>query len=140
MGRLVDESRRATALATTTAFGSLGQFVLVPLTQSAIDAFGWRQSLVLGIALLALAMRSVWPLRSRSEQSAPSAAKGGSRAILRIAFGYRSYVLLLIGFFVCGFHVTFIGLHLPKYLEDVGQTSKIAALALATIGLFNICL
>lgn len=138
VGRLVDESRRATALATTTAFGSLGQFVLVPLTQSAIDAFGWRQSLVLGITLLALAMSSVWPLRSRSEQSAPSAAKGGSRAILRIAFGYRSYVLLLIGFFVCGFHVTFIGLHLPKYLEDVGQTSKIAALALATIGLFNI--
>ena len=138
VGRLVDESRRTAVLATTTAFGSLGQFVLVPITQGAIDAFGWRQSLLLGIVLVALVTSGVRPLRSRSEASSPAPARGASRDILRIAFGHRSYVLLLIGFFVCGFHVTFVGLHLPKYLEDVGQTTRVAALALATIGLFNI--
>jgi len=138
VGRLVDESRRTSVLATTTAFGSLGQFVLVPLTQSVIDQIGWRKSLIVGIALLALATSAVRPLRSHSPPLGNQEAGVSTRQTLRTAFSHQSYVLLLAGFFVCGFHVTFIGLHLPKYLEDVGQSSRIAALALATIGLFNI--
>ena len=138
VGRLVAESRRSSALAMTTAFGSLGQFLLVPLTQTLIDNIGWRRSFLLGILLLALAASAVRPLRSPTETFEDQRPKTSTRATLKIAFGHQSYVLLLLGFFVCGFHVTFIGLHLPKYLEDVGQTTRIAALALATIGLFNI--
>ncbi len=138
VGRLVDESRRTAVLATTTAFGSLGQFILVPLTQNAIDTFGWRKSLIFGVALIALATSAVRPLRSQDVAPTTRPDKASGPRILRVAFRHQSYVLLLIAFFVCGFHVTFIGLHLPKYLEDLGQTSRIAALALATIGLFNI--
>ncbi|HCJ85835.1 MAG TPA: MFS transporter [Acidimicrobiaceae bacterium] len=138
VGRLVEESRRTAALATTTAFGSLGQFFLIPVTQNLISEFGWRKSLFLGIALIAIATLCVRPLRSQHPETSSQQTTTTSRETLRLALNYRSYVLLLVGFSVCGFHVTFIGLHLPKYLEDVGQTTRIAALALATIGLFNI--
>jgi|TARA_B100000315_G_scaffold257890_1_gene308284 MFS family permease len=58
--------------------------------------------------------------------------------VLRRARSHRSYVLLVVGFFVCGFHVSFIGVHLPKHLDDLGQGEAIGAMVLALIGLFNV--
>tara|TARA_B110000196_G_scaffold44128_1_gene34461 strand:- start:3619 stop:4392 length:774 start_codon:yes stop_codon:yes gene_type:complete len=110
---------------------------MVPLSQLLIDNFGWRQSLITGIVLVCVAGFAARPLRS-SESAIGNDDNEPLTIVLKNAFGHKSYLLLLAGFFVCGFHVTFIGVHLPKYLEDVGQTTQIAALALATIGLFNI--
>jgi predicted MFS family arabinose efflux permease len=138
IGRSVADEKRPMALATATAFGSVGQFVLVPLSQALIDVVGWRQSLILGVVLLIAAMAAARPLRTLDRATTNTVAPQPLSDALRTAFGHRSYVLLLLGFFVCGFHVTFVAVHLPKYLEDVGQTARVAALALATIGLFNI--
>ena len=137
IGRSVSDNKRALAMATVTACGSLGQFVMVPLSQLLIDSIGWRQSLVTGIVLVCVAGVTARPLRS-SGSAIDNDDNEPFTIVLKNAFGHRSYLLLLAGFFVCGFHVTFIGVHLPKYLEYVGQTTQIAALALATIGLFNI--
>jgi len=137
IGRSVSDNKRALAMATVTACGSLGQFVMVPLSQLLIDSIGWRQSLITGIVLVCVAGVTARPLRS-SGSAIDNDDNEPFTIVLKNAFGHRSYLLLLAGFFVCGFHVTFIGVHLPKYLEDVGQTTQIAALALATIGLFNI--
>ena len=138
IGRSVPDEKRSMALATATAFASVGQFVLVPLSQVLIDFVGWRQSLIFGVVLLVAAMGAARPLRTRERAASDLVSPQALGDALRTAFGHRSYVLLLLGFFVCGFHVTFVGVHLPKYLEDVGQTARVAALALATIGLFNI--
>jgi len=138
IGRSVPDEKRSMALATASAFASVGQFVLVPLSQVLIDFVGWRQSLIFGIVLLVAAMAAASPLRTRERAASDQVPQQALGDALRTAFGHRSYVLLLLGFFVCGFHVTFVGVHLPKYLEDVGQTARVAALALATIGLFNI--
>ena len=137
IGRSVSDSKRAIAMATVTACGSLGQFVMVPLSQLLINSFGWRQSLITGIVLVCVAACAARPLRS-SNSTTGGGPNEPLRIVLKSAFGHKSYVLLLAGFFVCGFHVTFIGVHLPKYLEDVGQSTQIAALALGMIGLFNI--
>jgi len=138
IGRSVPDEKRSMALATASAFASVGQFVLVPLSQVLIDFVGWRQSLIFGIVLLVAAMGAARPLRTQERAASDQVPQQALGDALRTAFGHRSYVLLLLGFFVCGFHVTFVGVHLPKYLEDVGQTARVAALALATIGLFNI--
>ena len=137
IGRSVSDNERALAMATVTACGSLGQFVMVPLNQLLIDSIGWRQSLITGIVLVCVAGCAARPLRS-SESAIDNDDHEPFTIVVKNAFCHRSYLLLLAGFFVCGFHVTFIGVHLPKYLEDVGQTTQIAALALAAIGLFNI--
>ena len=138
VGRLVDESKRTMALAITTAFGSVGQFFLVPTVQAFIDSAGWRKSFALGVVLVFAAVAAVRPLRSASGNRGVEETTGTGRQTLRRAFRHRGYMLLLTAFFVCGFHVTFIAVHLPKYLEDLGQSTRVAALALASIGLFNI--
>ena len=137
VGRLAPEERRSMALGIATAAGSIGQFLFVPLMSVAIDVAGWRTALLLGAAIVGT--MAVFCLPIRVESGGGNATGGEPLTVtLRRAVGHRSYVLLVIGFFVCGFHVSFIGVHLPKHLDDVGQTAAIGALTLAFIGLFNV--
>ena len=139
IGRLVPESRRSFALGVATAFASVGQFILIPAARTLIEATSWEASLLVLSGLTALIVILCIPLHSpKIDDDGQLNEKESLSNVFKRASRSRSYLLLNAGFFVCGFHVTFIGVHLPKYLEDVGQSTTIAAAALSLIGLFNI--
>jgi len=138
IGRNVDPSRRTWAMGVAAAAGSFGQFLMVPVENWLIGSFGWQNALfILGCAALAIA-----PLAFGLKEPKATAAAGGEHqsigAALREAFGYPSFQLLMAGYFVCGFQVVFIGVHMPSYLKDQGMTPDVATSALALIGLFNV--
>ena len=139
-GKLMPESWRGLAFGAGTAAGSFGQFLFSPLSVAFIDSFGWQQTLlifgliVLLIMPLALALATPPP----PPGAAPARAQQSVTHALTEAFGHRSYVLLVIGFFTCGFQIFFISIHLPSYLIDRGLPAEIGGWSLAMIGLFNI--
>ncbi|MGA1336927.1 MAG: MFS transporter [Burkholderiaceae bacterium] len=150
-GQLMPPERRAWALGLGTATASLGQFLVVPIGQAFIDAYGWIWAvLAMAVAiattpLLALALRA--PKKTERADyhhqkeilSANTTSTATSlRHALGQAFGYDSYWLLLAGFFVCGFQLAFVTVHLPPYLNDVGLTASVASWSIALIGLFNV--
>ncbi len=101
-------------------------------------AFGWQEALfILGITVLAI-LPLAFGLREPARDDAAHGAPQSIVQALREAFGYRSFQLLMAGYFVCGFQVVFIGVHLPSYLKDHGMTPQVATVALALIGLFNV--
>jgi predicted MFS family arabinose efflux permease len=123
-----------------TAAGSAGMFLFAPISQAMIDAYGWSQSLmIIAVSMLALPLLAI-PLRgnSRGESGQIAALEQTARAALREALAHRSYILLVSGFFVCGFQVAFITAHFPAYIGDIGIAPKYAVIALALIGFFNI--
>lgn len=137
IGRSVPEAKRGQAMAVAATAGSFGQFLMVPIEQRLIDGFGWAQALLL-LAVLALVMvPASFGLREPKRDAAVQAGQS-MKAALREAFGYRSFQLLMVGYFVCGFQLIFIGVHLPSFLKDKGLPADTAAIALALIGLFNI--
>ena len=142
IGRLVDESRRSFALGVATAAGSIGQFTLIPLARILIEATSWETAMLVMAGLTALIIVFCVPLRDPEKTGENQEVEIGEDETLREVFARasrnKSYLFLNAGFFVCGFHVTFIGVHLPKHLEDVGQSTGIAAAALSFIGLFHI--
>jgi MFS family permease len=137
IGRNVDESKRSWAMGVTAAAGSFGQFLMVPVESWLISNTGWQNALLWlgGAALLML------PL-ARGLKEAPFATHSGPQQsvgeALHEAFGNRSFQLLTLGYFVCGFQVVFIGVHLPSYLKDHGLAPGVATTALALVGLFNV--
>lgn len=137
VGRNVAPERRSWAMGVTAAAGSFGQFLMLPIENALIGGLGWQTALVvLGCAALAIA-----PLAFGLKERAPSAPSGPHQSIghaVREAFAYPSFRLLTAGYFVCGFQVVFIGVHLPSYLKDKGLGPEVAAYALALIGLFNV--
>jgi MFS family permease len=136
IGRNFPESKRSQALGISAAAGSFGQFVMVPVEQGLIDGIGWSNALLLLAALVCL----IAPL-SIGLKETPAANTLRAQTVaqaLREAFAYRSFWLLTAGYFVCGFQVVFIGVHLPSYLRDDQLSSGVAVTALALIGLFNI--
>ncbi|MGB5755969.1 MAG: MFS transporter [Acidimicrobiales bacterium] len=141
IGRMAPPEKRSMALGIATAMGSVGQFILVPLVQRLIDVSGWEAAAVV-LAVVILAVIVCAPgLRGRAADHMTAGA--GTEIVplrqeLRRAAHSRSYRLLNMAFFVCGFHVTFIATHLTSYAEDIGQSRTVAATALALIGLFNI--
>ena len=138
MARVVGQSRRSLALGLGTAAGSFGQVVFSPLGISFIEAFGWNPALLIMAAtsLIILPLAFLLPNDTRAKGEAPSDQSIGEA--LREASGHRGYVLLTIGFFVCGFHVSFITVHFPAYVQDIGLAPQVGAISLALIGLFNI--
>jgi predicted MFS family arabinose efflux permease len=137
VNRVVAEEKRSLALGLVGAAGSLGQFTMVPLGQAFISTWGWPFALTLLAAISLL----VVPLAAGVAGKAPvqsAATSQTARQALREASRHRGYWLLIAGFFVCGFHVTFIGTHLPSFLTDQGIVPAIAAWALSLVGLFNI--
>ena len=140
VGRVVAPDKRTLAFGIVTAGGSLGQFLVVPIAQKLLAAFGYVQALYLLAALVAFCI--VLALGVAGKPSAHTAAEHGPDQSLTEALseasGHKGYRWLNIGFFVCGFHVAFIATHFPAYLDDKGLGLGIGASALALIGLFNI--
>ena len=138
IGRNVSAERRTWAMGVTAAAGSFGQFLMVPVESALISHLGWDQALY----LLGLFVLLIVPLALGLREPARGAV-GGTHAqsigaALREAFGYPSFRWLMAGYFVCGFQVVFIGVHMPSYLKDKGLGPEVATLALALIGLFNV--
>jgi predicted MFS family arabinose efflux permease len=136
VGRSVAPERRSAALGLTTALGSLGQFLLPPIGQAFLAAYGWQTALAL-LAFGSLAMVAV----AAGVQGRPQAAPGDTQTLRQAiseARAHSGYLLLTAGFFVCGWHVAFIAVHLPAYLADGGLSTEIAAWCLALVGLFNV--
>jgi MFS family permease len=137
IARQVDPAKRSWAMGITAAAGSFGQFLMVPVENGLIGGIGWQNALfVLGCLALVIA-----PLAfglKEPVQPTGSGPKQSVGAALREAFAYRSFRLLMLGYFVCGFQVVFIGVHLPSYLKDHGLQPGVATTALALIGLFNV--
>ena len=139
IGRNVSAERRSWAMGITAAAGSFGQFLMVPTEGFLISSFGWQQALViLGFAAM-LIVPLAWGLREPGFMggAAPKREQTILQA-LREAFKYPSFQLLMAGYFVCGFQVVFIGVHMPSYLKDKGLSPQVASYALALIGLFNV--
>jgi len=139
IGRNIAPHKRSWAMGVAAAAGSFGQFLMVPTEGFLIGSLGWQEALlVLGAASLMMAPLA-WGLHepaltgsfaTRREQSILQA--------LKEAFKYPSFQLLMAGYFVCGFQVVFIGVHMPSYLRDKGLSPQVAGYALALIGLFNV--
>src|SRR5215217_1053429 len=141
-GKLLDERYRMLAIGAGTAAGSFGQFLFAPFGVALIDNLGWQQALLTfsGILLLIvpLALALATPRSEPAAASASVAEKQSLTGALAEAFGHRSYVLLVIGFFTCGFQLAFITVHLPAYLVDRGLSADVGAWTVGVIGLFNI--
>jgi MFS family permease len=137
LGRAFPPEKRSMVLGISAAAGSFGQFALLPLTQWLLSHVGWIGALVVlacvGVLMVPLAVALVEQRVTRVHAFQQSA-----REAMREALGHRGYVLLTLGFFVCGFQVVFIGVHLPAYLADHGFPARVAVTALALVGLFNI--
>jgi predicted MFS family arabinose efflux permease len=139
IGRNISADKRSWAMGVAAAAGSFGQFLMVPTEGLLINSFGWKDALIiLGVASLMMV-----PLASGLRESglANGSARHREQSIfqaLREAFKYPSFQLLMAGYFVCGFQVVFIGVHMPSYLRDKGLSPQVASYALALIGLFNI--
>jgi MFS family permease len=137
IGRNVAADKRSWAMGVTAAAGSFGQFLMVPVESWLISNAGWQNALIVlgGMALLIL------PLARGLKEPALAAHAGPAQSVgqaLHEAFGNRSFQLLTAGYFVCGFQVVFIGVHLPSYLKDHGLAPGVATTALALVGLFNV--
>jgi MFS family permease len=139
IGRNVSADKRSWAMGVAAAAGSFGQFLMVPTEGFLISTLGWQQALVwLGLATL-LIIPLAFGLREPGFAGGATPKRDQSIVhALREAFGYRSFQLLMAGYFVCGFQVVFIGVHMPSYLKDNGLSPEVASIALALIGLFNV--
>ena len=143
-GRLMPREWRSLAFGAGTAAGSFGQFLFSPLAVALIDRLGWLGTLeifgglVLLIMPLSLALAPAERNTALARKGATSAAQQTLSQALAEAFGHRSYMLLVLGFFTCGFQLFFITVHLPAYLIDRGLSAGIAGWTIAIIGLFNI--
>jgi len=138
IGRNVDASKRSWAMGVAAAAGSFGQFLMVPVENGLIGHFGWQTALfILGCAALAI-VPLAFGLHERDLGAQASAAQQSIASAVREAVSNRSFQLLTAGYFVCGFQVVFIGVHLPSYLKDHGLDGNVATTALALIGLFNV--
>jgi predicted MFS family arabinose efflux permease len=137
VGRAVPAERRSVALGVTTALGSLGSFLLPPIGQAFLATYGWQAALLLMAVIMLTTVLAAAGVQGRAAAASPQ-DRQTLRQALAEAGGHRGYALLVAGFFVCGWHVAFIAVHLPAYLADGGLSTGIAAWCLALVGLFNV--
>jgi MFS family permease len=141
-GKLLPERYRMLAIGAGTASGSFGQFLFAPFGVALIGGIGWQHALMVFSGMLLLIIPMAMALATPPSAPKPAgAAVADSQSLMSAlaeAFGHRSYVFLVLGFFTCGFQLAFITLHLPSYLIDRGLSATIGGWTLATIGLFNI--
>ena len=139
IGRNVPAERRSWAMGVAAAAGSFGQFLMVPIEGLLISQMGWQTALVILSAAALLIIPLAWGLREPA-LNAPGQVKRDQTIgqALKEAFKYPSFQLLMAGYFVCGFQIVFIGVHMPSYLKDHGLAPQVASYALALIGLFNV--
>ncbi|MDZ4125976.1 MAG: MFS transporter, partial [Hydrogenophaga sp.] len=139
IGRQISADKRSWAMGVAAAAGSFGQFLMVPVEGWLISSFGWQEALLFLSAAVLLIVPLAWGLREPGFGGGKAPAREQTiLQALREAFRYRSFQLLMAGYFVCGFQVVFIGVHMPSYLKDNGLSPQVASYALALIGLFNV--
>ena len=139
LGRNISAEKRSWAMGVAAAAGSFGQFLMVPLESFLISSIGWQEALL----ALAAAVLLIMPLALGLREGGFSGGQAPKRdqtiiQALREAFKYPSFQLLMAGYFVCGFQVVVIGVHMPSYLKDKGLSPQVAGYALALVGLFNV--
>ncbi|MFN7152369.1 MAG: MFS transporter [Acidovorax sp.] len=139
LGRQIAPERRSWAMGVAAAAGSFGQFLMVPVEGWLIAGLGWQQALLALSLMVLLIVPLAFGLREPGfKGSAPVKREQTIVQALGEAFRYPSFNLLMAGYFVCGFQVVFIGVHMPSYLKDHGLSPQVASYALALIGLFNV--
>jgi len=140
MVRVVGPEKRSFVLGLGAAAGSFGQVVVSPVSQGFITAYGWHTALLLlaGVVLVMIPLALALPGGSSTRGAAALRDDQTLRQATLEAISHRGYVLLTVGFFVCGFHVAFITVHFPAYIKDLGLDPAIGAWSLSLIGLMNI--
>ncbi|AYQ29078.1 MULTISPECIES: MFS transporter [unclassified Polaromonas] len=139
IGRNIPAEKRSWAMGVAAAAGSFGQFLMVPVEGFLISGLGWKEALlVLSGAVLLIAPLALGLREGGFTGGQPAKREQTIAQALREAFKYPSFQLLMAGYFVCGFQVVFIGVHMPSYLKDKGLSPQVASYALALIGLFNV--
>jgi MFS family permease len=137
--KLLPPERRGIALGAGTAAGSFGQFMFAPFGVALIDNFGWQAALtVFGVLMLLIIPLSLaLSTPPATTANVPAAQQQSFKTALAEAFGHRSFVLLVLGFFTCGFQLAFVTVHLPAFLVDRGISAQTGGWVMAAIGLFN---
>jgi MFS family permease len=140
IGRQIDPAKRSWAMGVAAAAGSFGQFLMVPVEGFLISGVGWQQALLVLSGAVLLVLPMAFGLREPGFGAAAPASRREQTIgqALREAFKYPSFQMLMAGYFVCGFQVVFIGVHMPSYLRDKGLSPQVASYALALIGLCNV--
>ena len=139
IGRNIPAEKRSWAMGVAAAAGSFGQFLMVPVEGFLISSLGWQQALLVLSGAVLLIAPLAFGLREKSFGSGPAVRREQTIVqALNEALKYPSFQLLMAGYFVCGFQVVFIGVHMPSYLRDKGLSPQVASYALALIGLFNV--
>lgn len=139
IGRAVPPEKRSMAMGIGSAAGSLGQFIMLPGTLVLINSFGWAGALFTLSMLAVVMLPFAFMLRSGPSRSTTSVTESISlSAALHEALSHKGFWLLSLGFFVCGFQVVFIGIHIPTYLLDKQLSPGVGTTVLALVGLFNI--
>lgn len=138
MARVVEPGRQSLVLGIGTSAGSLGQVIFSPLSQLVIAKFGWDSALFFLAASVLLIVPLAFVLPGNKDTGGHATIEQGLGEAIVEAVRHRGYVLLTLGFFVCGFHVAFITVHFPAYVRDLGLAAEVGAYAIAIIGLFNI--
>jgi MFS family permease len=137
-GKLMPLQWRGVSFGAGTAAGSFGQLLFSPLAVGLIDGFGWQSTLVIFAGAVLLMMPFAVVLATPPAQPTAGVSQQSLKVALVEAFGHRSFVLLVLGFFTCGFQLFFITIHLPAYLVDRGLTVQVGAWTIGVIGLFNV--
>ena len=139
IGRNISAEKRSWAMGVAAAAGSFGQFLMVPTEGFLISSLGWKEALLALSAAVLLIVPLAFGLREKTTPgAAPVKREQTIVQALAEAFKYPSFQLLMAGYFVCGFQVVFIGVHMPSYLRDKSLPPEVASYALALIGLFNV--
>jgi len=139
IGRNIAADKRSWAMGVAAAAGSFGQFLMVPTEGFLIGSIGWQNALlVLAGAVLLMVPMALGLREGGFASGAPAKREQSIGQALREALKYPSFQMLMAGYFVCGFQVVFIGVHMPSYLKDKGLSPQVAGYALALIGLFNV--
>jgi MFS family permease len=135
-GRAAPPEKRTAAIASLGMASGIGGFIAFPYTHLLMDALGWQNSLLVIAATMALLLPLAWPLSGSPANSSLVDTQTLGQAI-KEAFTHPSYLLLITGFFVCGFHVAFYGVHLPAFVADQGLDASVGVAALTMVGLGN---
>jgi len=138
IGRQIPADKRSWAMGVAAAAGSFGQFLMVPVEGQLIARLGWQTALLVLAAMVLIIVPLAFGLREPRHEATGVRRSQTIMQAAREAFGYPSFMLLAAGYFVCGFQVVFIGVHMPSYLRDKGLSPEVASYALALIGLFNV--
>ncbi len=139
LGRQIAPEKRSWAMGVAAAAGSFGQFLMVPVEGFLISSLGWQDALLALSLLVLLIVPLALGLREPGFRgTAPTQRSQTVGQALAEAVRTPSFALLTLGYFVCGFQVVFIAVHMPSYIKDLGLSPQVASFSLALIGLFNV--